>query len=63
MVMSLKAMKGPASKILEDIEMNEQGDFSPAQIERFKSDPELYRSFIKTIEKDASGNFPIVSDL
>ncbi|KAJ1331135.1 hydroxyversicolorone monooxygenase [Microdochium nivale] len=60
LVMSLKAMKGPASKILEEIEMNEQGDFSPAQIERFKSDPELYRSFIKTIEKDASGNFPIV---
>ncbi|KXJ95953.1 hypothetical protein Micbo1qcDRAFT_192830 [Microdochium bolleyi] len=60
LILSMKAMKGPSSKVLQEIEMDEQGSFSQAQIEKFKTDPELYRRFIKTIEKDVGGNFPIV---
>lgn len=57
----MKMKQGPASKILEDIEMDEAGNFSQAQIRKFKSDPEFYLKFVKTIETDSGGNFPVVS--
>ncbi|KAH7034888.1 uncharacterized protein B0I36DRAFT_360350 [Microdochium trichocladiopsis] len=60
LIMSMKMKEGPASKVLAGIEIDEAGNFSQAQIARFRSDPELYRKFIKTIEMDTGGNFPVV---
>lgn len=51
---------GNAATLLSMIEMD--GDkFTSAQIEKFKEDPELYNSFVKTIEKESNISFPIVS--
>ena len=47
--------------MLKQIQMDEQENFSPEQIEKFKTDPELYKTFVKTIEKEVNGAFPIVS--
>lgn len=52
-----------AGSILQQIEFDEQDNFTPAQIQRFKSDPEFYKRFVKTTEKEVNGNFPIVSNL
>jgi len=52
---------GPAAEILSKIDMDKQENFTPEQIEKFKSDPEFYRTFVKTIEKEVNNNFPIVS--
>lgn len=49
-----------ASGILEQIELNEHEKFTPAQIERFKANPELYRTFVKAIENQVNNNFSIV---
>ncbi len=49
-----------ASGILEQIELDEHEKFTPAQIERFKANPELYRTFVKAIENQVNNNFSIV---
>lgn len=49
-----------AGGILEQIDLDEHERFTPAQIERFKADPELYRTFVKAIEEQVNNNFPIV---
>ena len=59
--MTMKIMGGPAKEILNEIEMDEKENFTPAQIERFKSDPEFYRRFVKAIERDIGGAFSVVS--
>jgi hypothetical protein len=59
--MAMIVMGGPAKDMLTQIEVDEKENFTPAQIERFKSDPEFYKKFIKAIEKDLNGAFPIVS--
>lgn len=46
---------------MSQIEIDDKGDFTPAQIEKFKSDPAFYKGFVKKIEEDVSGNFPLVS--
>jgi hypothetical protein len=61
--MTMKAMGGPAKGMLTQIEMDQKENFTPDQIERFKSDPEFYREFVKTIEKDLNGAFSIVRTL
>jgi hypothetical protein len=52
---------GKAASILSQIEVDEHENFTPKQIEKFKSDPEFYRTFVKTIEQEVNSNFPIVS--
>lgn len=52
---------GQASDILSQVEMDDRENFSQEQIDRFKSDPEFYRKFVKAIEKEVNSAFPIVS--
>lgn len=54
-------MGGPAKDMLAKIELDANENFTPAQIEKFKDDPEFYLEFIKTIEKDSNGAFAVVS--
>ena len=54
-------MLGQASEALGSIELDEKENFSHATIERFKSDPEFYRRFVKGIEKEVNNVFPVVS--
>jgi hypothetical protein len=53
-------MNSPAKPMLAQLELDEKENFSPAQIERFRSDPEFYNRFVKTIEKDVNGAFAMV---
>ena len=54
-------MLGQAGDILKSIELDERENFSTATIEKFKSDSQFYRSFVKGIEKEVNNTFPIVS--
>jgi hypothetical protein len=47
--------------ILSDVGLEENADFTEAQIDRFKSDPEFYKKFVKDVEEIVNGNFPLVS--
>jgi hypothetical protein len=51
---------GQAGPILDEIELDEHENFTPGQIERFKSDPVFYRKFVKAIEKEVNNTLPIV---
>ena len=53
---------GAAGEVLKGIEMDKEENFSQGQIDKFNSDPEYYRHFVKAIEKEVNGAFPIVSD-
>lgn len=53
-------MIGDAKDILSKVEIDEKEDFSPRQIEQFKTDQDFYRTFVKAIEKEINGNFSIV---
>jgi hypothetical protein len=55
-------MLGQGGDALSKIELDEHENFSQATIEKFKSDPEFYRSFVKGIEKEVNDGFRIVSD-
>ncbi|KAK7752722.1 hypothetical protein SLS62_005274 [Diatrype stigma] len=59
-LMTMKMMGGPANEILSEIELDEKENFSAAQIERFTNDPVFYRKFVKVIERDISGVFPVL---
>ncbi|KAI0483227.1 hypothetical protein GGR56DRAFT_663768 [Xylariaceae sp. FL0804] len=59
-IMSMKMMGGPANEVLNQIELDEKENFSQATIKKFKNDPAFYKKFVKTIEKDISGAFPVV---
>jgi hypothetical protein len=43
-----------------ELGMDENGNFTPRQIEMFKADPDLYKKFVKTVEVEVNGTFPIV---
>ncbi|KAG5655129.1 hypothetical protein KAF25_001902 [Fusarium avenaceum] len=49
-----------AGEMMRQIELNERNEFTPNQIEQFKSDPDFYLKFIKTIEEQVNGNFPVI---
>ncbi|KAL2135631.1 hypothetical protein VTI74DRAFT_7581 [Chaetomium olivicolor] len=49
-----------AGDILNQIEMDENENFSQETIERFQADPEFYRQFVKKVERDVNNMFPIV---
>ncbi|EON96822.1 putative phenylacetone monooxygenase protein [Phaeoacremonium minimum UCRPA7] len=51
---------GASKDILADIEIDEQENFTPEQIRKFKEDPDFYKKFVKAVEKDVNGNFPIM---
>lgn len=53
--------QGAGGGVLDEVSMKENADFTEAQIERFKSDPEFYKKFVKAVEEVVNGNFPLVS--
>ena len=54
-------MMGQAGEILSKIQMDAQENFSQVTIDKFQSDPEFYREFVKKIEAEVNNSFPIVS--
>ena len=52
---------GAAGEILKEIDIDDQENFSKEQIDKFNTDPDFYRRFVKAIEKEVNGAFPIVS--
>lgn len=52
---------GQAEEILSKIQMDSKENFSQETLEKFKSDPEFYREFVKKIEVEVNNAFPIVS--
>jgi hypothetical protein len=46
--------------MLDMIELDGDGRYSSEQIAKFKSDPDLYRKFIKAIEKETNNSFLVV---
>ena len=53
-------MMGPCKEVLGQIQMDKEGRFKKDQIERFKTDPNFYRMFVRATEKEVNSNFPIV---
>lgn len=51
---------GQAGDILSKIDMDPLENFSPETIEKFESDPEFYREFVKKVEAEVNNAFPIV---
>ncbi|KAK4128613.1 FAD/NAD(P)-binding domain-containing protein [Parathielavia appendiculata] len=51
---------GQAGQILSQIQMDAQENFSQETIERFQSDPDFYRAFVKKIEVEVNNAFPVV---
>ncbi|KAK0655773.1 hypothetical protein B0T16DRAFT_424483 [Cercophora newfieldiana] len=58
-IQSWKLM-GQAEEILSKIQLDAQENFSQETIEKFKSDPEFYRTYVKEIEALVNNSFPIV---
>lgn len=54
-------MDTPAKSVLSQLELDKKENFSAAQIEKFKSDPDLYKKFVKNIELDLNSAFAVVS--
>jgi len=52
---------GQAGEILSKIQMDAEENFSPETIEKFQSDPEFYREFVKKVEAEVNNAFPVVS--
>ena len=53
-------MMTPATSELKQIETDTEGNFSPAQIERFKWDSQFYEEFLDSMEQEGSGKFPVI---
>ncbi|TVY81230.1 putative sterigmatocystin biosynthesis monooxygenase [Lachnellula suecica] len=52
-------LSSEAAELLGKIEM--KGDeYTPAQIEKFQTDPEYYLQFVKTIEEEINSKFPVL---
>ncbi|KAH6876607.1 hypothetical protein B0T10DRAFT_414468 [Thelonectria olida] len=52
-------LQGAGNGILSEVGLEENADFTQAQIDRFKSDPGFYKKFIKEVEEIVNGNFPL----
>ena len=61
-IQSWKIM-GQAQEVLSKIQMDAGENFSQDTIDKFKSDPQFYREFVKAVEVLINGNFPIVGIL
>ena len=57
---SLSLLK--AVGVLAQIEMDDEGRFTPEQIRRFEADHDFYLRFIKAVEEQVNSNFSIVSN-
>jgi len=55
-------LTGKAKDVLSRISLDDEGNFSQDTIEKFKSDPEFYRTFVKGIEEEINGAFPAVRE-
>ena len=53
---------GNAAAILDQLELDDKENFSQVTIDRFKSDPEFYKMFVKGIEKEVNNAFPMVCE-
>ncbi|KAK3329566.1 hypothetical protein B0H66DRAFT_610478 [Apodospora peruviana] len=53
-------MMGQATEALSKIQLDEKENFSEETIDKFKSDPSFYRSFVKGIEVEVNKTFPII---
>ncbi|KAK4145439.1 putative sterigmatocystin biosynthesis monooxygenase stcW [Dichotomopilus funicola] len=51
---------GQATEALDKIQLDERENFSQETIEKFKSDPEFYREFVKAIEAAVNNAFPMI---
>ncbi|RSL49542.1 hypothetical protein CEP54_012383 [Fusarium duplospermum] len=51
--------QGAGGGVLDEVDLKENADFTEAQIERFKSDPEFYKKCVKAVEQVVNGNFPL----
>ncbi|KAH6650113.1 hypothetical protein F5144DRAFT_597601 [Chaetomium tenue] len=51
---------GQAGEILSKIQMDALENFSQETIDKFQSDPEFYREFVKKIEVEVNNAFPVV---
>ncbi|KAK4239689.1 hypothetical protein C8A03DRAFT_13914 [Achaetomium macrosporum] len=51
---------GQAGEILSKIQLDLHENFSQETIEKFKSEPDFYREFVKKIEAEVNNAFPIV---
>ncbi|KAK3935553.1 hypothetical protein QBC46DRAFT_358167 [Diplogelasinospora grovesii] len=51
---------GAAGNMLSEVELDENECFTPAQIARFKADPQFYRRFVKSVEQEVNGNYPLM---
>lgn len=49
-----------AGEILDQIELDDNEQFTSSQIAKFKADPAYYKCFVKAVEEQVNGNFPIV---
>ncbi|KAH8590837.1 hypothetical protein B0O99DRAFT_654712 [Bisporella sp. PMI_857] len=45
------------SALIASIKMDAEGNFTPEQIEQFKTHPDLYMKFIKAVENELNGKF------
>ncbi|KAG8165099.1 hypothetical protein KVR01_005374 [Diaporthe batatas] len=54
-----QAMMG-GGQMLKEIDLDAKENFTPEQIMRFEDDSDFYKRFVKSIEKDTSGNFRLV---
>ena len=54
---------GRAQEILSNIQIDSSENFSQETIEKFESDPEFYRNFVKGVEAEVNNTFPIVRKL
>lgn len=51
---------GQATEVWDKIQLDAEENFSEETIEKFKSDPEFYRDFVKRIEVEVNSAFPVV---
>lgn len=52
---------GQAGDILSKIQLDDEENFSQETIQKFESDPEFYRDFLKKLEVEVNTGFPVVS--
>ncbi|SPN96716.1 related to steroid monooxygenase [Cephalotrichum gorgonifer] len=50
---------GAAAPVINQVEMGPDGEFTPAQIQRFRDDPTFYELFIRTLDLDSNLKFAL----
>ena len=52
---------GQAGDVLSKIQLDDEENFSQETIQKFESDPEFYRDFLKKLEIEVNTGFSVVS--